>query len=84
MVIFTGLFQAVRLSKWYLHFDTPFLFILCLILCLFLALDRGEGENVSLLILGVDSLDFLLYLVHIILELLDAAVHLVNKAVALL
>ena len=23
MVIFIGLFQTVRLSKWYLHFDTP-------------------------------------------------------------
>ena len=30
MVIFIGLFQTVRLSKWYLHFDTPsipFLFL---------------------------------------------------------
>ena len=28
MVIFIGLFQTVRLSKWYLHFDTPSLFFI--------------------------------------------------------
>ena len=37
-----------------------------------------------LFVFSIDSLNLLLYLIHIIFEFLDATIHFVNKAVALL